>query len=705
MRFAHFQFDPKLDKLGEGPSSQVYRAIDQRLGRTVALKVLRPHVEFDPGAKERFEREAKHTSNLAHPNIATIYEYGQDRGTSFIAMEHLEGRTLDKILKEGPLEIEAGLKIALQVASAFALVHERGLIHRDLKPANVMVLANERVKLLDFGICRSTGESTITQEGMLIGTVLYMSPEQVLGEPLDLASDVFAFGAVFYHAFTGELPFPGKSFPEVCLSILEARPKPPSSVRAGFPKPLEDFLLKCLARDKRERYASGTEIQAALLAVERSVRMTSSAERPAAVEGELWIPPFAVHHGAGVEPAGAARDFASGLRRDLHSELERSTHLEVHLPNGEDTAFDPKDGFVLRGTLELETGRAALDYVLERAGRNGRTDTAHLWHERIVHEESDEWGLQAKLVGTLVRSVRRKLAEYEQAPPPEVRRDPAKAENLSRRAHEVLHRGTTRHLMAAIATFRRALDEDPSCTLAHAGLAEALVHKFTFWDGEVSFLQEARESAQRALTLDPFCAEAHTTLGFAHLVSGELDEAARELRLSIQIDHEEWLAHRLLGSLLLRQGSHEAASPLLQRAIALRPTRIGSYDDLFCVLQALDRYTEALEIADRGMAGAKRHLAGLPDDQEARLSLALLQGRMKLREEARRTAREARERSPKDAFTAYQAARVEALCGDPAAAIALLREARDRGFYLKSDPRNPDFELLRRESEFLKIFG
>jgi serine/threonine protein kinase/tetratricopeptide (TPR) repeat protein len=700
MRFAHFQFDPKLDKLGEGPSSQVYRATDQRLGRPVALKILRPHVEFDPAATERFEREAKHTSHLAHPNIATVYEYGKDRGTSFIAMELLEGRTLDKRIKEGPVELDEGLKVALQVASALALVHERGLIHRDLKPANVMTLSSGRVKLLDFGICRSTAESDITQEGTLIGTVLYMSPEQVLGEELDFASDVFAFGAVFYHAFTGELPFPGKSFPEVCLSILEARPRAPSALRPGLPKSLEEFLLKCLARDRRQRYSHGGELHAALLAVERNVRLTSSAERPAAVEGHLWIPPFVV-------PAdGPARDFASGVRRDLSSELERSTNLEVHLPDADNATGVPEDGFVLRGSLELSAGRAAVDYLLERAGRNGRkgrASTALLLRERVEHAERDEWDLQAKLVGALARSLRRRLADYEKAPPPEVRRDPARAENLARRAHEVLHRGTTRHLMAAIATFRHALAEDPSCTLAHAGLAEALVHKFVFWDGEVSFLQEARESAQRALSLAPFSAEGHTTLGFAHLVSGELDEAARELRLSIQIDHEEWLAHRLLGELLLRQGSPEAASPLLYRAIALRPTHIGSYDTLFAALRVLDRYEEALAVADRGMAAAKKHLVEVPDDQEARLALALLQARMRLHDDARRTTREARERSPKDAQTAYQAARVAALCGDKAEAIELLREARDRGFYLRSDARNPDFEALRNEAQFLEL--
>ena len=236
MKFANFEFDPETDKLGEGPSSEVYRAVDSRLGRTVALKILRPHIEFDPAAKERFEREAKHTSGLAHPNIATVFEYGDDRGTSFIAMEFLEGRTLDAILKERVLDWEEGLRIAQQVARALALVHQNGLVHRDLKPANIMVLPDGNVKLLDFGICRSSQESGITQEGLLIGTVLYMSPEQVLGETVRHASDVFAFGSVFYHAFTGHLPFAGKAFPEVCMAILEGRPGRSLQAPHGIPR-------------------------------------------------------------------------------------------------------------------------------------------------------------------------------------------------------------------------------------------------------------------------------------------------------------------------------------------------------------------------------------------------------------------------------------------------------------------------------------
>src|SRR5689334_10907335 len=146
MKFGHFEFDPEKDRLGEGPLSEVYKAVDLQLGRTVALKILRAHAEIDPQADHRFLREAKHTSNLQHPNIATIYEYGKAEGTSYIAMEYLQGRTLDKILKDQQLGFEECVRILLKVAEALKLVHESGLVHRDLKPGNVMVLDDGNVK-------------------------------------------------------------------------------------------------------------------------------------------------------------------------------------------------------------------------------------------------------------------------------------------------------------------------------------------------------------------------------------------------------------------------------------------------------------------------------------------------------------------------------------------------------------------------------
>ena len=254
MQFADFTFDPDTDRLGEGPLSEVYRAVDTKLGRTVALKILRSHAEIDPQADKRFHREAKHTSKLEHAHIATIYQYGEFEGTSYIAMEYLEGRTLDKIIKGQSLGYEECLRVALQLCAALEVVHQGGLIHRDLKPANILLQDDGNLKLLDFGIARAADEASITQHGMLVGTVLYMSPEQVRGEDLDARSDIFSMGSVLYHVMTGGLPYPGDSFPEVCMAILDGPPRNrPSEIRPGFPAPMEEFILRCLRAAPEER--------------------------------------------------------------------------------------------------------------------------------------------------------------------------------------------------------------------------------------------------------------------------------------------------------------------------------------------------------------------------------------------------------------------------------------------------------------------
>lgn len=708
MRFSHFEFDPEKDRLGEGPQSEVYRATDTRLGRTVALKILRPHVEFDPSAKERFEREAKHTSNLAHPNIATIYDYGEDRGTSYIVMEFLGGRTLDRLIKDRPLGYEEGLRLALQVTSALGLVHERGLIHRDLKPANIMVMEDGTVKLLDFGICRSTKESSITQDGMLVGTVLYMSPEQVLGDELDVRTDVFALGSVFYHALSGELPFPGRSFPEVCMAILESSPKPPMEVRKGFPEPLGEFLLRCLARNPDDRFKDGQEAHGALLAVAEGLRLQVAPKQSSLIRGHVLIPPIRLK-----DTQIENNPLAGGVRRDLLAELSRSTDLEIELL---DTQELPSvlGAYVVRGTLALEGDEAALDVVLERLGKNGLEPVATsngdggtpVATERIEHTDTDEWGLQGKLVGSLVRTVKRHISDLSLAQPDAKVRDTAKAQNLTYRAHEILHRGSSRHLMASISTVRRALDADPGYALAYACMSEALVRKFLYWDGDRSFLQESREAARHALALDPECAEAHTSLGFGYALTGNSAEAQREYEVAIEIDREEWLAHRLLGALLARLGNYKRASPLLQRAIALHPTQIGSYDHLYGVLSRLDRYQEAIEIADQGISVAKPHLKDLPDDQEARLHLALLYARMGRADEARAEVARAHEVAPRDAYTWFHAGCVEAVLGDIDDALRSLRESQIRGYYLQSELlRNSDLDDLRGRPEFQQLIG
>ena len=704
LKFSHFEFDPEQDKLGEGPLSEVYKAVDVHLGRTVALKILRAHAEIDPAADSRFQREAKHTSNLLHPNIATIYEYGRGENTSYIAMEYLQGRTLDKIIKEQTLGYEECLRIALAVTSALSLVHKSGLIHRDLKPGNIMVQEDGAVKLLDFGIARANNESAITQHGMLVGTVLYMSPEQVRGDDLNSRSDVFALGSVFYHAMTGALPFPGKSFPEVCMSILDCKPRRPSAVRLGFPPALEAFILRCLQPAPDMRYADASAAHDALSAIADGMGPSNGAAKAANISASILIPPVT----CGGEHPESCSILAGSLRRDLASELLRvrglavTTHDSAELPR--ELGFD----FALRLQLEVDGNRGALEVFLEQYDKqNGAAPRLReMWKDRVEYKGEDDWDLQAGLVRGVVRTVRKRLSDIALRPVEPAKRNVAESRLHAEHAHEILHRGTTKHLLAAISSFRRSLDADPYCAIAYAGLAEAMVRKYLYWDGDAAFLDEARENAARALVLDPNCAEAHTSLGFAWHLSGHSTDAQREYRLALQLDNDEWLAHRLLGAILARAGNFKNAAPLLQRAIALKPMHIASYDHLYGVLQRLNRYEEAIGIADQGIGAAKAHLAKVPDSQEARLHLAMLQGRLGLGDEARLQVKKARELAPKDGYTAFNSAVVYAIVGDLTESVEALAAAQARGFFIQSElVRNTDLDVLRGLPEFQQLVG
>jgi tetratricopeptide (TPR) repeat protein len=393
------------------------------------------------------------------------------------------------------------------------------------------------------------------------------------------------------------------------------------------------------------------------------------------------------------------------VRRDLVSELSRNKGVQViqtedtHLPN--DVKFDA----VLRGTLAVEGHTGTLDLELEWYASNGRRPSLlTVYKDRCQHTDEDEWTLQADLVRSAARRVRRRMLEASVQPGEETRRKIEEAIKLSHHAKNILHRGTTKHLLAAVSSFRRAMDLDRYCAPAYAGLAEAMIRKYLYWDGDRSFLEEGREFAGRALALDPNCAQAHTALGYSYHLSSHNSDAAREYRMAIQKDKNEWLAHRLLGSLLARDGNFKEASPLLRRAMALAPTHIASYDRFFSVLQRLDRYEEALEVADKGIAAARKHLLQVPDDQNARLHMAMLFARIDQQNEAREQIAEAKRRSPKDGYTAYHCAAVHCLMDEKDEAVSDLTLAADRGYFVKNElTRNRDFDVLRGLESFQEL--
>src|SRR5215469_14355139 len=268
-----------LAPLGAGGMGEVYRARDTRLGRDVALKILPAEFSADPVRKQRFGREAKTISSLNHPNICVLHDVGTHDGVDYLVMECMEGETLRKRVEKGPLPLEQVLKYGAQIADALEKAHRSGVVHRDLKPGNIMVTPTG-VKLLDFGLAKpvtplgslatltaTKQESPVTQEGTIVGTFQYMSPEQIEGKELDGRSDIFSLGAVLYEMLTAQRAFQGKSQLSVASAILEKEPEPISNLKPLTPPALDHAIRNCLAKDRDQRWQTAHDLSLQLRSI------------------------------------------------------------------------------------------------------------------------------------------------------------------------------------------------------------------------------------------------------------------------------------------------------------------------------------------------------------------------------------------------------------------------------------------------------
>ena len=299
-----------IRRLGSGGMANVYLAEDTELGRSVAIKVLDEKHAKDEQFVERFRREAKNAASLQHPNIVSIYDRGEAEGTYYIAMECIEGRTLKELLvARGPLPVDQAVAYARQILGAIRFAHRKGIVHRDIKPHNVLVDADGRLKVTDFGIARA-GASQMTEAGSIIGTAQYLSPEQARGAPVDHRSDLYSVGVVLYEMLTGSVPFTGDTPVEIAMKHISTVPEPPSAKRPEVPEDLDMVVLRALAKDPDDRFQTAEEMDAELGRLAAGLGVTDatadaatavlagagvSDAAPTAVVSRRAPPPYAPH--------------------------------------------------------------------------------------------------------------------------------------------------------------------------------------------------------------------------------------------------------------------------------------------------------------------------------------------------------------------------------------------------------------------------
>jgi serine/threonine-protein kinase len=596
---------------------EVYRARDTRLGRDVAIKVLPAEFAADAERLRRFEQEAKAVAALDHPNILAIHDVGTHVGSPYLVTELLEGETLHERLRGGGLPVRKAVETAVQIAQGLAAAHEKGIIHRDLKPANVFVTKDGHVKLLDFGLAKletlraaqepakATTVVGATEAGTTLGTVGYMSPEQVRGQAVDHRTDIFSFGCVLYEILAGRSPFRRDTAPDTTSAILHDEP---AALPAGVPGPLGKIVNGCLEKRPEDRFSSAHDLALALLALEggfsrerpsggsgsaaRFVETrTAPAETVVSEQTSIVVLPFA---SLSADPENEY--FADGVTEDIINALTELEQLRV-VSRTSAFAYKHKDLDVRRLGEELN-----VDLVMEgsvrRAGSRLRitaqlitvADGCHLWSERYDREMTDVFAIQDEIARAVVEALKIKLAVRADAPLVKPHTDNLDAYTLYLKGRYFLgKRGES--LPRALDCFAKAVEQDASYALAHAGIADA--YSLLAWYGFMApadVMPRAKAAATTALGIDDTLPEAHASLAYVRMhFDWDWVGAEEAFRRAMALSRNQATTRQWFSEYLTAVGRLEDALREAEEAQVLEPlnlivtTRLG--DAWYCVHQ------------------------------------------------------------------------------------------------------------------------
>lgn len=696
-----------------GGMGVVFRAQDRQTSALVAVKTLRG-VE---GA-ERFRREVEVLSALHHPGIVAYLGHGQSGDELYLVMEWLEGEDLGARLAGAEVSVEEAVGVALQIASALSAAHAQGIVHRDIKPSNVFLVdwRLDRVKLLDYGIARQSGTSTLTELGTVVGTPAYMAPEQARGErAIDARADVYSLGALLFHCLTGRPPFEAEGR-EALLGAVLQRPAPRVGELATVPRALDDLVARMLEKDPRRRPPDGRAAWAELSALGRGPDVVLSATLPAQAPDAPSEPGQALSSVAVLpfHDMSAARDhgyLCEGIAEELINTLTTLSGLRV---TARSSSFALRSSEADARTIGQRLGvDAVLEGGVRKAGDRLRitvqlVDVAQgspRWSHRFDGTLDQVFEIQDQIAASVATALRGMLSTTEREA---LRRPETRVEAYEHflRGRQLLNTQTSASFTAAEREFQRAIEIDPGYAPAFAGLAQVFMWRVE-WQGQGDEAQQAADRAsRRALELGPDLAESHVARGAFLTSICDYPGAEREYREAIRLNPRSFEAHYLLARCGVQAGRFELAVEMFRQAAQLRP------EDFQCCaiaegpLLRLGRLEEAGEIRREGLRRIERQLELDPDDPRA-----LVLGAITLVSEGRRErglawAARALAVAPDDPGIMINAACMYLRAGMKDEAFVWLEKSFGQGFGKKDWIDNdPDYDSLRDDPRFQALLA